>query len=59
MVPRTISTIFRNLFAAKGASLGKRRLHAGVVFAFDLLVIGLSTVSLIGSTLNAFLYFRF
>ncbi|MCI8843011.1 MAG: MBOAT family protein [Oscillospiraceae bacterium] len=58
-VPRTIGIIFTNLFTGRGRSLGRQRVYAGVAFTFDLLLLALCTVSLIGSTLNAFLYFRF
>ena len=58
-LPRTVGIIFTNLFTGRGRSLARHRVYAGVTFAFDLLLLGLCTVSLIGSTLNAFLYFRF
>jgi len=58
-LPRIAGTIFQNLFAGRSNSLAKQRVYAGTVFVFDLLLLGLATVSLIGSTLNAFLYFRF
>lgn len=58
-LPRTAGIIFTNLLSGRDRSLARQRIYAGTTFAFDLLLIGLCTVSLIGSTLDAFLYFRF
>jgi len=58
-LPRIVGTIFQNLCAGRSNSLARQRVYAGTTFVFDLLLLALTTVSLIGSTLNAFLYFRF
>ena len=37
----------------------KRQVYAAVSFVFDAALLALSTIALVGSTYNAFLYFRF
>lgn len=58
-LPRVVGIIFTNIFTGRGKSMASQRVYAGVTFAFDLLILALCTVSMIGSTLDAFLYFRF
>ncbi len=58
-LPRTAGVVLTNLLASKERSLTRQRVYAVLVFCFDLLLLGLTTVSLVGSTLDAFLYFRF
>lgn len=51
-----------NLFGGVCVQGGKRSgqiVYACVTFAFDAALLALSTIALVGSTYNAFLYFRF
>ena len=51
-----------NLFGGVCVQGGKRSgqiIYACVMFAFDAALLALSTIALVGSTYNAFLYFRF
>ncbi len=58
-LPRVAGTIFTNLLNSRGCSRARRRTWAVAAFLYDFALLGLTTVSLIGSTLDAFLYFRF
>ena len=51
-----------NLFGGVCAQIGKKGgqiIYAAVTFVFDAALLALSTIALVGSTYNAFLYFRF
>lgn len=59
-LPRFIGMLFGGLCAEKRGQKPKKRIvYTCVVFAFDLFILILSTISLIGSSFNPFLYFRF
>ena len=51
-----------NLFGGVCAQSGKKGgqiVYAAITFVFDAALLALSTIALVGSTYNAFLYFRF
>ena len=59
---RGISSFLGNLFGGVCVQGGKRSgqiVYACVTFVFDAALLALSTIALVGSTYNAFLYFRF
>ena len=58
-LPRLLGTLFAACFAEKEAAGKKHRIYVGCVFVFCLILLVLSTISLVGSSYNAFLYFRF
>ena len=59
-LPRFIGMLFGGLCAEKRGQKPKKRIvYTCVVYAFDLFILILSTISLIGSSFNPFLYFRF
>lgn len=59
-IPRFIGMIFSGLCAENPKAKPKKRIvYTFVVYVFDLVLLGLSVVSLIGSSFNPFLYFRF
>ncbi|MGO5115073.1 MBOAT family O-acyltransferase [Candidatus Avoscillospira sp. LCP25S3_F1] len=59
-IPRFIGMIFSGLCAENPKFKPKKRIvYTLVVYGFDLVLLGLSIVSLIGSSFNPFLYFRF
>ena len=60
-IPRTIHRIFSRLCGSGHNSRYTRRegLYAGVMFALSFAVLLLCTASLVGSSYNPFLYFRF
>lgn len=59
-IPRFIGMVFSGLCAeSPKAKPRKRIVYTCVVYAFDLFLLGLSIVSLVGSSFNPFLYFRF
>ena len=58
-LPRFLGMLFGGLCADKPGENKKRKLYICVVYVFDLLILALSTISLVGSSYNPFLYFRF
>ncbi|MBQ7255478.1 MAG: MBOAT family protein [Oscillospiraceae bacterium] len=60
-LPRMAGLLLNGVAAAEGASNVRWRevVYAVSVTVFDLAILALSTVSLVGSTYNPFLYFRF
>ena len=44
---------------AQGGKKSRQIVYAAVSFVFDAALLALSTIALVGSTYNAFLYFRF
>ena len=58
-IPRLVGIGFAACFAEKDAAGRKHKIYVGCVFVFCLLLLALSTISLVGSSYNAFLYFRF
>ena len=57
-VPQNIGNLFGGMCAQKQTTAGQV-VYAAVAYAFDLALLALSTIALVGSTYNAFLYFRF
>ena len=53
-----IGNLFGGMCAQKQTTAGQV-VYAAVTYAFDLALLALSTIALVGSTYNAFLYFRF
>ena len=58
-LPRFIGMVFGGLCTDRKGEHQKRKLYVTVVFVFDMLLLALATISLVGSTFNPFLYFRF
>lgn len=58
-LPRYLGLAFGTLCTGNKESQAMRKLHAIVVFVFNILLLALTTISLIGSSYNPFLYFRF
>ena len=58
-IPRTIGMVFTALFAENRGKSQKRKVYVIIVFIFNMALLALCTVSLVGSTYNPFLYFRF
>ena len=58
-LPQALGNGFGALCAEKNADGARRKVYAFTVFAFDLLLLALATVSLAGSTFNAFIYWHF
>lgn len=57
-LPRNLGNLFGGVCAQNGTKTGQI-IYAAVTFAFNVTLLALSTISLVGSTYNAFLYFRF
>ena len=57
-IPRNLGSLFGGVCAQGGKKSGKI-VYAAVSFVFDAALLALSTIALVGSTYNAFLYFRF
>ena len=57
-VPQNIGNLFGGMCAQKQTTAGQV-VYAAVTYAFDLALLALSTIALVGSTYNAFLYSRF
>ena len=59
-LPRFVGMVLGGICTDKTRGVYKRRkVYICIVFAFDLLLLALSTISLVGSSYNPFLYFRF
>ena len=60
-LPRMLGLLFGSLCAVgePRQTVAKERLYVLLVFVFDLAVLALSVISLVGSSYNPFLYFRF
>jgi alginate O-acetyltransferase complex protein AlgI len=58
-IPQAIGNSFGALCADKNRESGKQKTYVIVTYVYDLLLLALSTVALVGSSYNAFLYFRF
>ena len=58
-LPRFIGMVFGGLCTDRKGEHRKRKIYVVVVFLFDLAILALATISLVGSTFNPFLYFRF
>ena len=58
-LPRLIGAIFGMLCAGKEKDGPKQKLYVAVTYAFCVILLVLSTVSLVGSGFSAFLYYRF
>lgn len=58
-LPQFLGMVFGGLCADRRGEYKKRKIYISVVFAFDLLLLALATISLVGSSFNPFLYFRF
>lgn len=56
--PRNLGYLFGGVCAQRGTKTGQA-VYAAVSFVFDAALLALSTIALVGSTYNAFLYFRF
>ena len=57
-IPRNLGSLFGGVCAQGGKKSGQI-VYAAVSFVFDAALLALSTIALVGSTYNAFLYFRF
>ena len=57
-IPQNIGNLFGGLCAQSQRTAGQV-VYAVTVFLFDAALLALSTIALVGSTYNAFLYFRF
>ena len=57
-IPRNLGSLFGGVCAQGGKKSGKI-VYAAVSFVLDAALLALSTIALVGSTYNAFLYFRF
>lgn len=57
-VPQNLGNLFGGV-CVQGGKRGGQIVYACVTFAFDAALLALSTIALVGSTYNAFLYFRF
>ena len=57
-IPRNLGNLFGGVCAQSGKK-GGQIVYAAVTFVFDAALLALSTIALVGSTYNAFLYFRF
>ena len=57
-IPRNLGSLFGGVCAQGGKKSGQI-IYAAVSFVFDAALLALSTIALVGSTYNAFLYFRF
>ena len=57
-VPQNLGNLFGGVCVQGGKRSGQI-VYACVTFAFDAALLALSTIALVGSTYNAFLYFRF
>lgn len=57
-IPRNLGSLFGGVCAQSGKKSGQI-VYAAVSFVFDAALLALSTIALVGSTYNAFLYFRF
>ncbi len=58
-LPRFLGMLFGGLCADRPGEHRKRKVYISVVYVFDLLLLLLATISLVGSSFNPFLYFRF
>ena len=58
-LPRLFGTLFAACFAEKEQAGKRHKIYVGCVFVFCVVLLVLSTISLVGSSYNAFLYFRF
>ena len=58
-IPRIVGSSFGVLCAEREEGGKKHHVHALVTFVYALVMLILSTISLVGSSYNAFLYFRF
>lgn len=57
-VPQNLGNLFGGV-CVQGGKRGGQIVYACVTFVFDAALLALSTIALVGSTYNAFLYFRF
>ena len=57
-IPRNLGNLFGGVCAQSGKK-GGQIVYAAITFVFDAALLALSTIALVGSTYNAFLYFRF
>ena len=57
-IPRNLGNLFGGMCAQNGKTSGQI-VYALVTFVFDAALLALSTVALVGSTYNAFIYFRY
>ena len=57
-VPQNLGNLFGGVCVQGGKRSGQI-IYACVTFVFDAALLALSTIALVGSTYNAFLYFRF
>ena len=57
-VPQNLGNLFGGVCVQGGKRSGQI-VYACVTFVFDAVLLALSTIALVGSTYNAFLYFRF
>ena len=58
-LPRTVGNVFKSLCMRKNSSGAAKRIYVIAVGLWDLLLLFLCLISLIGSSYNPFLYFRF
>ena len=58
-LPRLIGDLFGLVCAGKEQDGPKQKIYVAVTFAFCVILLALSTVSLVGSGFSAFLYYRF
>ncbi len=58
-LPRFVGMVFGGLCADRRGEHKKRKIYICVTYAFDLFLLALATISLVGSSFNPFLYFRF
>ncbi|MEA4964261.1 MAG: MBOAT family O-acyltransferase [Oscillospiraceae bacterium] len=58
-IPRTVGNVFRSLCMRRGSAVAAKKVYVIAVFVLDALLIFASVVSLLGSSYNPFLYFRF
>ncbi len=58
-IPQFLGNVLGLICAEKNPNGVGHKVYAGLVFLFDLTLLALATISLAGSSYNAFLYFRF
>ena len=58
-LPQMIGNAFGMLCAGKNHEGSRQKVYVFVTYAFDLALLALCTISLVGTSYNAFLYFRF
>ena len=58
-LPRFLGLLLGGLCADAPGKTGKRKVYVVIMYIFDFALLALATISLVGSSFNPFLYFRF